>query len=437
MQLRKVLQKTAIVAMTCLMALTPDVMGGVKVSADTNIDESSINIKAKSAIAVDAETGQIIYGQNENEPLAAASMTKILSAYLVLEAVHNGKLKWNQKIPVRSAAQKVSQDTSLSNVPLKSDHEYTVRSLYQATLIYSANGAIMALGDAIAGSQKNFVNMMRKKARSFGIKDAKIYTCNGLPNGLLGKGAYPGIPADAENEFSARDMAIMATRLLKDYPEVLKTTKIQHKKFNNGTSYTVMNNWNWMLPGLVKAYTALPVDGLKTGTSDKAKACFTGTVKKDGHRIITVVMGASHKSQTDLSRFVETQKLMSYVYNSFTYKTIKKGTKIKGAAVKVETGKEETAPIVTGKKTHIWVRNDLTPKYQATTKISKDLVVDHKLQAPVDEGEKVGTMTIKVKGQDNKNINGAKGVQVKAVAKEDIKKANIFVRMWRGITNIF
>lgn len=279
---------------------------------------SSLKLNVKAAIAIDASTGQVLYAKNANKALPVASMTKLLTVYLLLKAIKSGKLSWNQKITVDSASQKVSQNTSLSNVPLKSGYKYTIKSLYQATLIYSANGAAMALGYAIAGSHTKFINMMRAEAKKMGITDAKIYTANGLSNGEVGSAKYPGASSSAENKFSAKDMAIISYNLLKNYPEVLKTTSITKMYFNNGTSKTLMENWNWMLKGLTKAYSELPVDGLKTGTSDSAGACFAATVHHNGHRIITIVLGASHKSDTDTSRFTQTQKLMSYVYNHYT-----------------------------------------------------------------------------------------------------------------------
>ena len=275
------------------------------VKADTTLPEntdSSLQINAKAAISVDANTGQILYAKNADQALPVASMSKLLTAYMVLQAVHNGKLKWDQKITPDKAAQEVSQDTTLSNVPLKEGQRYTVKSLYQATLIYSANGAAMALADAVSGTQKNFIDQARKEAKKMGLKDFEFYTANGLSNGEVKDGKYPGASDDAENKFSARDMAILSQRLIKDYPEVLDTTKIKRMKFANGTDETQMENWNWMLPGLAKAYSQLPVDGLKTGTSDSAGACFAATVNKDGHRLITIILGAKHDSQEDLTR---------------------------------------------------------------------------------------------------------------------------------------
>lgn len=127
-----------------------------KASAATLPDQtdSSLNIDAKAAIAVDAKTGQVLYAKNAEQTLPVASMSKLLTAYMVLQAIDQGKLKWDQKVTPSDAAQEVSQDTTLSNVPLKKGESYTVKSLYQATLIYSANGAAMALADAVGGTQK-------------------------------------------------------------------------------------------------------------------------------------------------------------------------------------------------------------------------------------------------------------------------------------------
>nr|WP_278751567.1 serine hydrolase [Liquorilactobacillus nagelii] len=141
---------------------------------------SGLNLDVKAAIAVDANTGQIIYSKNASQPLAIASMSKLISIYLVLQAIKQGKLSWNEKIPVDEASYKVSQNTSLSNVPLLKGHKYTVKQLYQASLIYSANGAVMTLANAVAGSQKAFVDQMRAQLKKWGINDGEIYTDRGV-----------------------------------------------------------------------------------------------------------------------------------------------------------------------------------------------------------------------------------------------------------------
>lgn len=404
--------------------------------ADT---DSSLQLDAKAAIAVDANTGQILYAKNADQALPVASMSKLMTAYMVLQAINNGKLKWDQKVTPGKAAQEVSQDTTLSNVPLKEGHSYTVRELYQATLIYSANGAAMALADAVGGTQKNFIDLARKGAKKMGLKDVELYTANGLANGEVKDGKYPGAADDAENKFSAKDMALLSQRLIKDYPEVLKTTKITRMKFNNGTDQTEMENWNWMLPGLAKAYSELPVDGLKTGTSDSAGACFAATVNKDGHRLITIVLGAKHDSQEDLSRFEETQKLMSYCYNNYTYTSLAKGTTFKKTnALPVYHGKDLDVKVSLAAKTDVWLKSGVS-KDQLSAKAvgNKKLYKKDGLQAPLKKGQKVGTLQIKAKDQAMYFLDGTDYLSADAQTTTEVKKANIFVIGWRAITSLF
>lgn len=409
------------------------------VKADTATTDKALQLDVKAAIAVDAKTGQIIYSKNANQLLPVASMTKLLSIYLVLQAIKEGKLSWDQKVSVDSASYQVSQDTSLSNVPLKKDTKYTVRQLYQASLIYSANGAVMTLANAVSGSQTAFVNKMRQLLKSWNINDAELYTTSGLGNDEIGSGKYPNAPAKAENKLSAKDMALISQKLLQDYPEVLKTTSIARMKFNNGTSETEMENWNWMLKGLTKSYSELPVDGLKTGTSDSAGANFTGTVHKNGHRIITVVLGAKHANDEDTSRFEQTQKLMSYVYNNFTYTTIKAHTKFKNASsLPVHHGKKLTTQVATKQDSDIWLKNGTSVSdLKASLTGNKKLYKKDGLEAPMAKNKTVGTLALNAQGQQLEYLNGNSKLKLAATNTEKIQKANIFVIMGRAIKNFF
>lgn len=398
----------------------------------TGTSDSSLKLNVKAAVAIDATTGQVLYYKNATQALPVASMSKLLTVYLVLQAIKAGKLSWDQKITVDSASQKVSQNTSLSNVPLKSGYKYTIKQLYQATLIYSANGAAMALGYAVAGSHTKFIDMMRAEAKKMGITDASIYTANGLANGEVGSAKYPGASSSAQNKFSAKDMAIISYRLLNDYPEVLKTTSITKMYFNNGTNKTLMENWNWMLKGLTASYSELHVDGLKTGTSDAAGACFAATVTHNGHRIITVVLGAKHSSDSDLSRFTQTQKLMSYVYNNYTYTTLKANKTYKSASsISVPDGASTSVGVAQGETTHIWLKSGVASS-AITATLSKK-----KVNAPVKANQSVGNLQLKVNGQNLLFLDGSTTLNTKAVATSTVQKANIFVRMWRSITSIF
>ena len=159
-------------------------------SADvSSYQENKLNLNVKSAIAIDSKTGQILYAKNADKKLPIASMTKLITVYLTLDAIKNGKLTWQTKVKPTNAIVKVANNSEYSNVPLKKGHSYTVKQLYEATLIESANGAAMCLAQAVSGSQVAFVNKMRAQLKKWHINDAKIYTVCGLPNGNVGKAA--------------------------------------------------------------------------------------------------------------------------------------------------------------------------------------------------------------------------------------------------------
>ena len=237
--------------------------------------EDTLNINADAAILIDAATGKVLYEKNSDKVLGIASMTKMMTEYLLLEAIAEGRVKWDQEYAVSEYVYKISQDTALSNVPLRRDGTYTIKELYEAMTIYSANGATAAIAETIAGSESNFVKMMTDKANELGLKDFKFVNSSGLNNHDL-KGMHSVGGEDEENVMSARATAKLAYHLINDYPEVLETTSIPSKTFRAGTDdATKMDNWNWMLPELVFKYPG--VDGLKTGTTDFAGYCFTGT----------------------------------------------------------------------------------------------------------------------------------------------------------------
>lgn len=393
-------------------------------AAVSSYQEKSLDLDVKGAIAIDAETGQVLYAKNANEPRSIASMTKLITTYLTLQAVKQGKLSWTDKVSPTKAIAKVSQNTEYSNVPLYTDHSYTIKQLYQATLIESANGAAMTLAKAISGDQVAFVKKMRSLVQSWGIDDAKIYNACGLANGNLGAAAYPGIGKNVENELSASDMAIITKHLLDDYPEVIDTTSVKTMTFDNGSTKNTMTNWNWMLPGMSAYYADLPVDGLKTGTTDKAGACFAGTVKKNGHRIITIVLGAKHVNSNDPSRFVQTAKLMHFVYSSYNAITLAKGSSISGAStVKVPEGKSTSSKVVLGKTVTIWALKGSKVK----TSLSKAAVA-----APVVKGKAVASYRFATTSGKLETLSG-KQLTTTAVAVQDNAQANIFVRIWRSL----
>lgn len=421
--------KRALISFVALISLVScSTAFSLPVSADAanSYQADQVNLAVKSAIAIDSDSGQILYAKNADKTLPIASMTKLVTVYLTLNAIKNKKISWNQKVKPTAPIVKVANNAEYSNVPLKMGHSYTIKQLYQATLIESANGAAILLGQTIAGSQKAFINQMRAQVKKWGIEDAKIYTACGLPNGNLGKDAYPGINKNAENTMSAKDMAIVGQNLIKDFPEVLDTTKLAHLDFKDQGKTTKMANFNWMLKGLSQYDQAYPVDGLKTGTTDAAGACFIGTIKHSGACLITVVMGARHQDGTDPSRFIQTKKLMNYIFTQYRPVTMNAGSQLNGAkSIKVTDGDNAATNLGLKNKTTIW---DPADGKTLVASLNKKAV-----EAPIAKNQVIGDYQLKSGNEKIVSITNPNGMNVPAKALGANGKVNIFVRIWRWI----
>ena len=290
------------------------------------------------------------------------------------------------------------------------------------------------LGDIVAGGNQNkFIDLMNKKVKSWGITDAKLVNANGLSNSALGSYIYPGSGKNGENVMSAADMAVVARHLLTDFPDVLQTTSITTKTFEAGTNdATKMDNWDFMLPGLVSAQKDLNVDGLKTGTTDTAGDCFTGTATKNGTRIITVILHANGSGET--KRFVQTAKLMRWTFANWkSMQVLAAGASIKGKnSIAVDKGKQESVPLKTSKAITVMVpssttSSDVTLSYKAQSK---------QLTAPSKKGTQVGTISASAKG-DNLGYLEDAGNTSALVTTKAVQKAGWFTLLFRGIGHFF
>lgn len=404
--------------------------------------EDILNINASAAILVDAETGKVLYAKNPDEVLGIASMTKMMTEYLLLEAIDEGRVKWDQDYLVSDYAYQISQDRALSNVPLRADGTYSIKELYEAMTIYSANGATIGIAETIAGSEANFVKMMNEKAEELGLKDYKFVNSTGLNNRDL-KGMHVAGHEEEENVMSARATAKLAYHLLKDFPDVLKTTSIPKKVFREGTDDAInMENWNWMLPGLVFQYEG--VDGLKTGTTDFAGYCFTGTAERNGNRYITVVMNAQGEGGAEgsyKSRFDETKKMFNYAFSNFSKEeVVKKNAQVKGyETLPVVKGKEKEVKVVAKAPLNLVMKNGEKDQYKTKVVIDKKLLnEDGELTAPIKKGDKVGYVTIEAKdGESIEFLDEKSAAKVDLVVAENVEKANWFVLAMRGIGGFF
>jgi serine-type D-Ala-D-Ala carboxypeptidase (penicillin-binding protein 5/6) len=434
---RSWVQKSFICFLVFLMAMS---MVQKPASAQADLD-----VNANAAILVEASTGKILYEKNSETALGIASMTKMMTEYLLLDAIKEGKVKWDQKYTVPTNVSKMSHNNGLSNVPLREEGTYVVKDLYEAMAIESANAATMAIAEIVGGSEANFVKMMNKKAEELGLESYKFVNSSGLNNKDLAPyvDQVTGGPEE-ENVMSAKDTATLAYRLLKDFPEVLETSSIDKKLFAEGTEDEFkMDNWNYMLPGLIRAYEGM--DGLKTGTTDFAGACFTGTAKRGDMRFITVVMDVQvdpGQNSYD-ARFDETRKMMDYAFNNYNMEEVLPADyKIKGQkTLPVVKGKEKEVGIKTDSALNMIVKNGEEDKYKPAFVVDKKkLNEDGKLTAPFKEGEKVGQVILESKEKNDLGYltdKGANAAKASVVTVEGVEKANWLVLSMRAIGGFF
>ena len=414
----KKLKKLVISILTSLIIVTG--VGQLSlIKADQTLPQ--LDLEAKSAIAIDAKTGQIIYTKDDKQTYPVASMSKLLTAYILLQAIHEGKITWETKVTPTVTEVDISNNTELTNVPLKEGHSYTIKQLYQAVLVGSANAATMLIGNAISGTQTKFIDKMRETAKSLGITDAKIYSANGLTAKYLGDEIYPNTDENAENEFSVRDMAIISQKLVERYPEVLETTKLTKVDFNDNGEITTISNTNELL----QDNSNLGIDGLKTGTSDAAGYCFASTTNKDGHRIITVIAGAKDND----ARFDQTKNLLNYIYNNYDYLAISTDRALR-QNVKVKYGKQGSVPATIGNNLSLWVPKNIKEKALQIKLIPKSSTIE----APIKQGEVVGEYQISVAGNLG-FIDGSNNLKTKALSDNNVEGINIFIKWWQMLSD--
>lgn len=414
----KKLKKLVISILTSLIIVTG--VGQLSlIKADQTLPQ--LDLEAKSAIAIDAKTGQIIYAKDDKQTYPVASMSKLLTAYILLQAIHEGKITWETKVTPTVTEVDISNNTELTNVPLKEGHSYTIKQLYQAMLVGSANAATMLIGNAISGTQTKFIDKMRETAKSLGITDAKIYSANGLTAKYLDDEKYPNTDENAENEFSVRDMAIISQKLIEKYPEILETTKLTKVDFNDNGEITTISNTNELL----QDNSNLGIDGLKTGTSDAAGYCFASTTNKDGHRIITVIAGAKDND----ARFDQTKNLLNYIYNNYDYLAVSTNQALR-QDVKVKYGKQSSVSAIIGNDLSLWVPKNTREKALQIKLTSKSSAIE----APIKQGETVGDYQITIAGNLG-FIDGSTDLKTKALAANSVEGINIFIKWWQMLSD--
>lgn len=420
-----------------LLALLPIVLAFSFIFA-TPAHADDFSVEANAGYAIDAESGKILFNQNGDTPLGIASVTKILSAYLVLEAVKNNQITWETPVPISTYAADLSTVAGLSNVPLTTTDTYTVKDLFDGMLIESGNACAVALAELISGNEPQFVNQMRERLTTWGITDAKIVTASGLPVSFSGDNRYPGTADDDENLMSARDVAIVAQKLVTDYPEVLQTTSITEMTFGANTSTpTAIETWNELLPG--QDHYMEGVDGLKTGTTDLAGACFAGTITRDGRRIITVILNATNEENDSSARFVETAKLMNYAFDNWRIETIDTSQmNLPESSLNVIDGKAKKVDLKLDGQVQLWVRNDMNVNdVTIDANYETDKLTNQSLTAPVSKDETIGTAEISLAQDTLGYLVEPEKPTADILTTQAVAKENIFILTWNKILAFF
>ena len=375
------------------------------------------DVAAKHAIAIEANTGKILYEKDATQPVEIASISKLITVYLVYEAIEQGKISLTTPVEISDYPYQLTTNSEASNVPLDA-RNYTVEELLDATLVSSANSAAIALAEKVAGSEKDFVDMMKAKLQEWGIQDATLVNSTGLNNETLGDNIYPGSKKDDENKLSAYDVAIVARNLILKYPQVLEITKKPSSTFAGMT----ITSTNYMLEDM-PAFRG-GIDGLKTGTTDKAGESFVGTTVEKGMRIITVVLNANTQAGNPYSRFTATSNLLDYISSNFALQTIiKQGESYQDSKAPVQDGKEDTVTAVA--KEDIQIVQRLGSRIQSSITYS----ANSQQAAPLEAGTVVGRLTY-----DDKDLVGQGYVtsdrpSFDMVAEKNVEKA-FFLKIW-------
>lgn len=399
--------------------------------------QADIDLEAESGILVDAKTGDILYQKNADLKLPPASMTKMMTEYLVLEAIDEGTITWETTTEISDYPYSISANTAFSGIGLRQNKAYTVRELYEGMAIISDNATTIALAELVAGSEGEFVQMMNTKAEALGLPDYKFVNSTGLNNKSLGDNYPEGTNPDDDNLLSARSAAMLAYHLVNDYPEVLEFSSTIRSELDEQP----LENLNWMLPwnnDNFSQYQYEGVDGLKTGYTSEAGYCFTSTAQRGEDRFITVVM----RTDSYGARFLETQKLLDHGFNDFTEMELyQAGHRLEGMeTLEVAKGKEDQVAIALANGFSQMVREGEEELYDLTYTLNEEaLTEDGKIEAPIASGTVIGQVTLAYKGDvDYGNIDETKDMKVvDLVTTADIEKASWFSLVLSAIGDFF
>lgn len=399
------------------------VLASVGTSASAALVDPGLQ-STKAGVVVDAQTGQVIADQNGTERLPIASTTKLITMYMVKEAIKSGKISLSQKVKVTEDIAAFSQDLSVANTPMTAEKTYTVQQLIDAMMVPSSNGAALLLANLLGGSQAKFEKMMEAKLESWGIAGVKIYSPSGLTNGDMKKFKDASAEDDVENEMSARELAVVARRLVVDFPDVLKTAQQKTVEFpavSGGTE--TMNNTNELLGNETFDLNWL---GLKTGTTPNAGGNFVGVTKIQGRPVVSVVLNSGDNADA-AAKFNATLTMVKKADDAVKVQKVASGLKPAKNTVSVLTAKDGKVSYKTKGTASFFV-----PAGESATTKAVNVKLSKKVTAPLKQNEKLGTAQLESSfAAANDWLTGAPEVELVSVSEE--ARANWFATTWRGM----
>lgn len=350
-------------------------------SKKEEMDSGTLNLESASAILIEQTTGQVLYEHNCHEPLRPASVTKVMSILLIMEALDNGKLSLNDSIPCSENAASMGG----SQIWLDPRETLTVDEMLKAICVASANDCVVAMAEYIAGSEESFVQMMNDKAKELGMNDTTFKNCHGLD--------------EDGHVTSSYDISLMSRELLNNHPQITQYTTIWTDSLRDGKSG--LSNTN----KLIRTYKG--ATGLKTGSTGLALYNLSASATRDDLSLIAVIM----KAPSTKVRFAEAQKLLDYGFHTFSFKQFGK--------------KEETVKTITVNK-GVRTTVDAILADNAGTLIEKgkdknveqNLSLEDTISAPITAGQKLGKVSFLLDGKTLSTID--------IVAKNDVEKLNLF-----------
>ena len=324
-------------------------------------EAAPLNVGGKSTLLMDVATGTVLHEANSHESLAPASVTKVMTMLLIMEAIDTGKIRWEDSVTASEAAAAKGG----SQVYLKVGETMTVTDMLKSIAVSSANDCACAMAEHIAGSEAAFVEQMNARAKELGMEDTHFVNCTGLDDS----------PEAAQHRTSAHDIALMSRELMKNHPEIRKFTTIWMDTVRDGAFG--LSNTNKM----VRFYNG--ATGLKTGFTSGAGYCLSATAEREGLELIAVVMGAESSQE----RFAACKTMLDHGFAS--YALIQPELADGPAEVPVKLGKRETVSARLGSAGQM-----LIDKSQRQS-VTMEAQLEEMVSAPVSQGQRLGTLTVK------------------------------------------